>query len=361
MMQRPGILAVAALTAASPVDAGSPLSGEAPDTAVARALEEILDAAVEEGFAGGVAVLRRGEVVYARVAGHSDPAGTVPVTPATLFHVASITKYLTAILVLEAEQERKLSLDDPVTQHLRDLPPSFAGVSIGDLLAHRSGLGSSYAAESAHDPQAAVAAIAAAPRDPDRAGTFRYSNDGYDLLAVILERLHGLSYETIARRDVLRPAGLTGAGFWGETDLGDPAAVGQPLRPLPERLRRRNYGMLGSAGFLITALDLARLEAAVDGGLLLDPRSVDTLRAARTEVSIGRATYGAFLLADEVLGPCLSARGLEDWGDNAILNHYLDEDLIVAVVTSKGPLEGRGAPFRDRISRAIADILKRRE
>jgi len=87
----------------------------------------------------------------------------------------------------------------------------------------------------------------------------------------------------------------------------------------------------------------------------------DDLYAPRGDTSIGKATYGAFLVEHPTLGSTITARGFEDWGDNAILNHYLDKNIIVAVVTSRGPPEGEGEPYRNRISAEIEKILITRD
>lgn len=133
-----------------------------------------------------------------------------------------------------------------------------AGVTISDLLSHRSGLGSSYVTEGETEALAAAAAIGAAPYDASRAGGFRYSNDGYDLLGIVLETTYGERYENLLRAKLLDRACLHGVAFWGETDLTDAHAVAQPPAGFPENLRRRNYGMLASSGILISATDLVR-------------------------------------------------------------------------------------------------------
>jgi CubicO group peptidase (beta-lactamase class C family) len=295
-------------------------------------------------------------MVYSRVAGFADGEGKVPVGDRTLFHVASITKYLTAIAVMKAVDAGKLRLDDPMAKYLPETKRAARGITLADLLAHRSGLGSSYVAEGIDNADRALAAIDAAPLDEAKAGSFRYSNDGYDLLAIVLERVYAQRYEDVVRDNVLAPACIADAGFWGEIDLADPAKRGQPLEPPSPALAKRNYGMLGSAGFLVTAAALARLESELDAGLLSKP-SLEELRKARGRLSLGEATFGAFLIQHEKLGRTISARGYEDWGDNAILNHHLDRGVVVAIVTSKGPKEGTGDPFRDTISKAIESVL----
>lgn len=321
-------------------------------------IDAIVDRAVTEGFAGGVALILDGSLVYERVAGFSDRRGRVPVTADTLFHVASISKYFTAVAVLKAAEEERLRLDGSIGELVSAPKLAARGVTVEDLLAHRSGLGSSYAAESETASAEAAAVIDSQPVDAGKAGGFRYSNDGYDLLAVVLERVYDRRFEDVVRDLVLAPACLERARFWAEVDLTDPTEVGQPLNSVAKRLRRRNYGMLGSAGLLITAADLVAFQQTLSSGSVLAQSSLDRLTAPHGEVSIGRATLGAFLVDHPKLGRALSARGYEDWGDNAILNHYLDRGAILAVVTSKGPPERSDRPpFRSSLSAAIEEIL----
>lgn len=357
MLLRSLILTIWLAGLAPALAAPCPAAATAIDQDLSAKIDVIVEAAVEDGFAGGVAVVRDGALVYSRVAGFSDAAGRTAVSEETLFHVASVTKYLTAIMALKAAEQGRLDLGAPLGVYFPETRLAARGVTIRDLLAHRSGLGTSYVAEAHSDAASAVAAIDAAEFDESKAGSFHYSNDGYDLLAIILERVYDAPYEEIARYLVLAPACIDEAGFWGETDLTDAAKVGQPLNEVRADLRRRNYGMIGSAGLLITARGLARLQSALAGGYILGEKSLKELFAPRGDVSIGEATYGAFLAPTDKLGPVLNARGFEDWGDNAIMNHYLDKAIIVAVATSKGPAEGAGAPFRNTISQAIEAVL----
>lgn len=328
------------------------------NAALAGRIDAIVDAAAAEGFAGGVALVVDGALVYERVAGSADRRGRVPVTSDTLFHVASITKYFTAVAVLAAVEDERLRLGDEVGELLATPRLGGLGVTVEDLLTHRSGLGSSYAAEGETTAAGALEAIDAQPVDAAQAGGFRYSNDGYDLLAVLLERVSGRPYEEAVRGRVLARACLDRPRFWAEVDLADPSSVGQPLRTVSRGLRRRNYGMLGSAGLLITAADLAIFQHALINGAVLSRGSLDKLTAPYGEVSIGRAALGAFLIDHPKLGRVLSARGYEDWGDNAILNHYLDHGAVLAVVTSRGPAEATGRPpFRSSLSSAIEELL----
>ncbi len=328
------------------------------DAALSAQIDPIVDSALTQGFAGGVAVSRDGAFIYHRVAGTADLEGTIPVTEATLFHVASIAKYFTAVLVLKAAEHRDLRLDDLIAPFVEGTELAARGVTFRDLLTHRSGLGSSYAAETTGDAQQALEAIDAAGIDESRAGSFRYSNDGYDVLGIILERVYDQTYEDLIREKLLKPACLSHVGFWGESDMTDPKMVSQPLLQVSESLLHRNYGLLGSGGLLITAADLVAWQHALRTYKVIYDSTLEQLFVPRGEVSIGQATLGAFLIEVPGLGNAIRVGGYEDWGDNAFLKDYFDCGVTVAIVTSRGPAESSGEPpYRVSISNAIEEIL----
>jgi CubicO group peptidase (beta-lactamase class C family) len=166
------------------------------DPAFAADVDAIVDAAIGAGFAGGVAIVQNGALAYLRVGGFSDRRNRVPVTGETLFHVASMTKYLTAIAVLRLVENGKVALDDPLEKYFPGLALGARGATIADLLAHRAGLGSLR--------RRGVRRPSGGGRTTPRRPTARrvrspYSNDGYDLLGIVIERATG-DNESVARR-----------------------------------------------------------------------------------------------------------------------------------------------------------------
>jgi D-alanyl-D-alanine carboxypeptidase len=339
-------------------DASCPAPPQEMDARLEAMIDPIVDSALERGFAGGVTVMKDGAVIYDRLAGSASLDENIPVTDETFFQVASIAKYYTAAMVMKAVEEGRFSLSDNIGVLAPDTKTAARGVTFLDLLSHASGLQSTYVAEAETQRDAALTAIDNTHVNEKSVGGFKYSNDGYDLLGVLLERAYDRPYEEILQEKIIEPSCLRHTSHWSLADLGDPRIVSQPLNGFPESLRHRNYGMMASAGLLTTAADLALYETALFGGKIVSRESLDEMIAPRGETRIGRATFGAFLEQETPLGPRLSARGSEDWGDNAIMNHYLDRGIIVAVVTSRGPAEDSGAPmFRNEISEAIEEVL----
>jgi CubicO group peptidase (beta-lactamase class C family) len=332
-----------------------------PDSALAADINPIVDAAVSDGFGGQVAIMRDGVIAYDRAAGFADTAQTVRVRTDTLYQVSSMAKYFTAVMVLKAVEEGRLSLSASAADLFPGTALAGRDFTLADLLAHRSGLRSTYAAERETEAGAAIAAIAAANKENPKDGEFHYSNDGYDLLAILLERIYGKSYEAIFRENLAAPACLKNFGFWAEAAINDPNVRGQPLEEAAADLHNRNYGMIGSAGLLITARDLILFQRALAGGRILSDASLRALYAPRGKISIGDALFGSFLIDSPSLGAAISVRGSEDWGDNSYLNDYRRCDIQIAIVTSRGPAEDSGKPlFRDQLIGPIEEKLASR-
>ena len=125
--------------------------------------------------------------------------------------------------------------------------------------------------------------------DAERVGGFRYSNDGYDFLGAILERAYEKPYEVLLAEKLFSAACLPNAQQWAMADLTDPRVVSQPLETVARSLRRRNYGMLGSGGLLITSRDLVTYQVALARGDVLSADSVKELFKPRGEMRLGHA------------------------------------------------------------------------
>ena len=348
------LLLLVAAASCAPRGAAPRLSAD-----VWRAIESDIAAAAAQGFRGAVAVRVEGEAPFTAVAGHADREGRIPITPSTLFQVASISKYFAAAATLMLAERGALALDDPLADHLDGLPADHGAIRVRELLGHTSGLANAYAAEGIAERDSALAALGRVVLDPARRGKFGYSNDGYELLAILVEVVAGKPYEQFVHRELLEPAGVSGIRFWSEADLTDPRIVAQCLaddRPGPA-LRARNYGVLGSAAILATPQALIDWQIALWSGKILAARSLDEMFTERSAVSIGSAGYGVFIAHSPGRGRQLLARGYEDWGANAVLSHWPDQGVAIAVVTSSGPPESTGHPGW---SRTLSDSIAAR-
>ena len=227
-----------------------------------------------------VLVLQDGEPALRRSYGIADLEHGTPATPATNYRLASVTKQFTAAAILLLAEDDRLLLDDRVRKWLPGLPASQDGITIHHLLTHTGGL-VDYEELMPGDLETQLrdADVLKLQEQEQRLyfgpGTkWRYSNGGYALLALIVERASGLSFQTFLRERIFLPLGMDNTlayvkegppapnraygyslidGAWTRTDQSTTSAV------------------LGDGGIYSSIGDLAKWDAALyDDRLLSD-------------------------------------------------------------------------------------------
>src|ERR1700688_3804594 len=207
--------------------------------------------------------------------------GSGGVSPRPTFDVASIAKSLTAVAVLRAAPRGALRLEDPLSRGFPDAPADKRALPVHQRLTHTGGLGNATGdtASGVKDRSAAVRMILATPLVGPPGKGHSYSNDGYTLLAAILEVARSTTWEAVVREEVLRPAGMDHTFFAGEPWPSGPRAVAQAtVMDAPQAAgtangREANWGSKGGAGIFSTAEDLMRFMNAAASGALLGPGS----------------------------------------------------------------------------------------
>ena len=292
----------------------------------------------EQEFAGfsGAVLLGQGEnVVLEKEYGRASTEGRP-----TAFWIASISKAITATAILKLVDDGLLDLNAPLSKYVPDLSEPLANLTAHHLLSHRSGLPHAYASDGILDRAAAVRAIGQLKLEK-KPGDFLYSNDGYSLLAILIETISGEQFENYIRRQIFKPAGMDGAGFWGfESGKSSVAAPFNPLRT--DNANRNvwhnghsiaNWGFRGPTGIYATAKDLFKFARALATGRLLKPTTFQMMISSKNP-SLGPTaqTYGyglALRFKDGRLTEYFHA-GNEDWlGHNAVLSIIGDRTYVI--------------------------------
>jgi len=159
-------------------------------------------------------VIRDGKTIVSRAYGLADVDARVPATPATNYRLASVTKQFTAAAILHLAKDGKLSLDDSVRQWLPTLPPRTAAITLRHLLTHTSGLidyedvMAADTKEQLHD--ADVLRLLETQKETyfEPGKSYRYSNSGYALLALIVQRAAGMPFAAYLRERIFAPLGM---------------------------------------------------------------------------------------------------------------------------------------------------------
>jgi len=285
------ILSVAALAlAAGAASASAPAPAPRPS---AGTLRGELRALVRAGVPGAVVLVRRGDRTLALAAGRADLATGEPMRARDRFKVGSITKTVVATAVLQLVGDGRLGLDDPVARWLPGLVPDERRITVRMLLAHTSGL-----FDYLDDPRTLAPYVAGdfgfrwtarrlvrigvshPPTFPPGAG-WAYSNTGYLVLGLIVERVTGRPLAAVLEHRILRPLGLAATRLPGSQGLGHPRAHGYLVTASGrEDVTAVSQSAFGAAGGLVsTAGDVARFYRGLLGGELLPARLLRAMTA----------------------------------------------------------------------------------
>jgi CubicO group peptidase (beta-lactamase class C family) len=208
------------LTTTSAAVITAPPTTAKPTTDVSKKArsQAVLDGAIKASAPGcSAAVGSLGNVVWTGVRGLSNTTVGDVITPDTVFDIGSVSKQFTATAILLLAGAGKLTLDDPLSQHARELPPWAAGVTIGQLMHQTSGIpdylgilqskGFQYSDRTTEEQALQLLTTVTALEFPP-GSQFRYSNSNYLLLGDIVRRVSGQPLPEFLGEQVFQPLGL---------------------------------------------------------------------------------------------------------------------------------------------------------
>jgi CubicO group peptidase (beta-lactamase class C family) len=282
-----------------------------------HAVEQAVDSIAEEtGFSGVVRVDVGDAIELAKAYGLANRSYEIPNTVETQFGIASGTKGLTAVAVASLIEDGLLELTTTARSVLGDdLPLIDDGVTIEQLLSHRSGIGDYLDEDNELDfadylmpvPVHELAtteeylAVLGGHRTKFAAGAdFAYCNGGYVVLALIAERTSGVPFHELVRRRVCEPAGMRDTEFLRSDELPARAALGY-LTIDGARINVFHLPVLGSGdgGIYSTVADISAFWRSLFAGRIVSADWVVELVRARSDVPRQSMRYGLGLWLHE--------------------------------------------------------------
>lgn len=290
-------------------------------------------------------VLRNGEALVRRGYGRSDLEREVESGPATGYRLASISKQFTAAAILLLAQDGKLGIDDPVRQWLPSLPHAADAVTLRHLLTHTSGLVDyeDLMAEPYHG-QIRDAGVLALLAGQDRlyfapGSAYRYSNSGYALLALVVERASGIAYPEFLRTRIFAPLHMHDTLAYVDGGPGVPHRA-WGYSEVDGRWQRTDQSstsaVLGDGGIYSSIDDLARWDAALYDDRLLSDASRALAFSPQVEVT-GEGYQAGYGFGWRITGDSLWHSG-ETIGFRNVIVRWPQRRLTVVVLTNRnGP------------------------
>ena len=268
-------------------------------------LDQFFDRLAEKNKAmGSLIIVRDGNVLYTRSIGYSQINGAEkkPLTAANRFRIGSITKMFTAAMILQLIEEGKVKMTDTLDKFFPQVPNA-QKITIVQLLAHRSGIPNVRREQNAQrnvnttpmTKEEHLALIIKATPDFEPDTQFLYSNAGYFLLGLILEKVTGKSYQEALRERITSKIGLKDTyTATGNIDVNRNESLtyfmipGGDWKPVPET----HPSLLFSAGAIVsTPADLAKFIQALFDGKLVSTKSLDQMKTMRDGEGLGMVTF----------------------------------------------------------------------
>jgi CubicO group peptidase (beta-lactamase class C family) len=250
-------------------------------------------------FNGSYLVLKNGYVIARGNHGYAVLEDKKPIADSTAFQIASMSKPMTAICIMQLVADGKMSLDDTLGTFFPGFP--YHGIRVKHLLAHRGGLGNyMYFTEKlwkdSINPMRNKDMVQFMLREkpkrfwpPDT--RFDYSNTGYALLASIVEKVSGMPFKDYICKHVFEPAGMEHAFLVEPLHIPAHAAHGYSSNG---REPGNNYlnGVYGDKGVYATMNDLNAFAQAVIRGKLLPDSLMQVLKTPANPIESDSTTYG---------------------------------------------------------------------
>jgi len=348
---------------AIPRPVGFPISRLSEPDAIAALRAELQKQSAE--FAGAVLVAKNGKPIFSQAYGLADREKQIPNRLETRFHIGSMNAMFTAVCVLQLAQAEKLKLTDPIGKYLTDYPNKILAykVTIHQLLTHTAGAGDLFGPDfDAHrlelrTLQDYVNLYGRRSLEFEPGSRWEYSNYGYLLLGVVIEKVTGDSYYDYVREYVYEPAGMTSTGSEPEDQAVPNRAVGYTKIPgsagWQPNTNTLAYRGTSAGGGYSTVGDLWRFADALESHKLLNPEYTELLTTGKVSTP-GGGKY-AFGFVDQTAGGIrFFGQGGGAPGTSGDLRIYPQSGYVIAVLANVDP------PAAQKISDFIANRLPAR-
>jgi D-alanyl-D-alanine carboxypeptidase len=299
--------------------------------------------AAADKFSGVIGIAKGGMTLFAKAWGLADRENKIPVTPDTLFLLASQGKMFTAVGVLQLVEAKKVALEDPIGRYLTNYPNAEVAqkVTVRDLLTHQGGTGEmGLLGPQDVESRGTVHSIgdiiklngARGPVFPP-GSKFEYSNYGFVLLGALIQKVSGQGYYDYVQQHIFGPAGMTHTGYplRGHMEgvaIGYTSEEGGGLRPSMDLLPWRGTP---AGGGVSTMGDELRFVEALNAGKLLSK----SMLAEATRKQAKHYGYG-FIVSSDIVP--YWGHGGNAPGTDCVLDYYPITGVTFVCLSNRDPI-----------------------
>jgi CubicO group peptidase (beta-lactamase class C family) len=299
-----------------------------------------------------VGVVRNDSLIFSKGYGMANLEYGVPITPATIFHMASVSKQFTAYSILLLERQGKLSLDDDIHQYLHWFPDLKEKITIRNLLNHTSGIRDQFellatAGTRLDDviTQDQIIKILARQQALNfKPGTdWSYSNSGFTLLAEIVKSVSGQTLRQFTDSAIFKPLGMT------NTHFHDDYAEIVPNRSYPNNPTEKNHyadavlssSDVGPTGLLSNVEDISKWIINFYDPTVGDPKVILELTDPVIIDGTKKRNYAKGIVADSIYGQKRYQHGGVDVGYQTFVSVFPDLKMGFIVFSNLGNVDAQ--------------------
>jgi CubicO group peptidase (beta-lactamase class C family) len=331
---------------------------------IKKKIETYLNTLEEKGFSGSVLVAYKGKKLISEGYGLADREKGIKNTKQSVFDIGSITKQFTAAGILKLEMQGKLAVDDKISKYFKNVPKDKQSITIHHLLTHSSGLSSAIGDDYEYITKANFVNKTFQEKLAFKVGTsYKYSNVGYTLLAMIIEQVSGETYEEYLYKNLWKPAKMMQTGYERPNYNQKVIAVGYSKTTTFGKPNEKwdangpSWHLKGNGGVLSTVEDMYKWHHALAGTNILSANAKQKYYAKHIEEGEDAGSYYGYGWA--IFPTPRNTELIAHNGGNGIFFadfwRYLTEDIVIFSVNNaiSGDYE--------RINMEIAGIILRKK
>jgi CubicO group peptidase (beta-lactamase class C family) len=296
-------------------------------------------------FRGAVLVGIDGKIVFEKAYGLGDEEWDAENTVHTKFRIASLTKQFTAVCILLLQERGRLNVHDPMSRYLSGLPTAWQAITIHQLLTHTSGIPNSTensqnteSDRTGATPEQLIAPVADKPLDFPPGTNWKYSNTGYVLLGMIVEKISGQSYADFLRTNIFEPLGMRDSGYDRARDILKERASGYEI--IDGHIVNADFIDMSvpfsAGGIYSTVEDMYRWnEALAENGKLLSADSLKQMFTEYPEATHEGQHYGYGVVISRLkFGRSLYYHGGGVQGFTSVIQRYPNDRVCIVVLSN---------------------------
>jgi len=322
-------------------------------------LTNYLNKLESSGFSGSVLVAQKGKVLLEKGYGYSDRKNKVRYTKKTVSTIGSITKQFTGAAILKLEMQGKLSVKDKLSAYFENVPDDKKDITLHHLLTHSAGvppaIGDDYERITTDEFMQKVLNRKLLFKPGSK---YEYSNVGYSMLGIIIEKLSGKSYEAYLLENLWKPAGMNQTGY--QMPSFEDIAIGYRKSRKWGRTTERAWANDGpywhlraNGGVLSTVQDMYKWHEALLGNKILNENAKTKFYGKHIEEGEGSGSYYGYGWA--IFPTPRNTELIAHNGGNGVffadMWRYLEEDITIIIMTNSVKRS------YERITSHIAGIL----